>query len=205
MLKNKKEELKKVPQDELEVQPLYPVVTIVLHFGLEHWTQPKNLKEVVSIPTVLEPYVNDYRIHVFEIAWLSDEQVAMFKSDFRIVAEFFTQARKNKKYKPSQQEIKHVDAVLKLLSVVGGIDQINETITEAKEKEGKDMSYQTAFDRFKKLWKDDGREQGLATALLTSVENLQKNAKMSLPEALNALGKTMEEYEIAKKLLENED
>lgn len=64
----------------------------------------------------LEEYVNDYKIHVFEISWLTDEQVKMFKSDFRIVADFFTQIRKNNNYIPSTATIEHVDEVLKLLS-----------------------------------------------------------------------------------------
>lgn len=28
------------------------------------------------------------KINVFEIAWLTDEQISMFKSDFRIVVDF---------------------------------------------------------------------------------------------------------------------
>lgn len=95
----------------------YPVLTVVLYFGLERWSQPKTLKEVLDIPPELEKYINDYKIHVFEIAWLTDEQVEMFKSDFQVVAEFFSQMRKNNEYKPSEIELKHVDEVLKLLAV----------------------------------------------------------------------------------------
>ena len=55
------------------------------------------------------------KINVFEIAWLTDEQISMFKSDFRIVVDFFVRKRKNKDYVPDNKtEIRHVDAVLKL-------------------------------------------------------------------------------------------
>ncbi|MBR5128332.1 MAG: Rpn family recombination-promoting nuclease/putative transposase, partial [Roseburia sp.] len=85
---------------------LYPVVTIVLYFGWKsHWNQPKALKKVLDIPAELDAYISDYQIHVFEIAWLSDEQVSMFKSDFHIVADFFTQIRKNNDYIPSDTKI----------------------------------------------------------------------------------------------------
>ena len=30
----------------------------------------------------------DYKLHIFEIAYLTDEQMAAFQSDFRYVAEF---------------------------------------------------------------------------------------------------------------------
>ena len=42
----------------------------------------------------------------------------MFKSDFRIVADYFVQMRMNKDYIPSKETIKHVDEVLKLMSVL---------------------------------------------------------------------------------------
>lgn len=55
---------------------------------------------------------------MFEIAFLSEEQVAMFKSDFRIVADYFVQIRKNKDYTPTDTQMKHVKEVLQLMSVL---------------------------------------------------------------------------------------
>ena len=98
----------------------YPVVTMVLYFGLKHWNAAKTLHECFDIPNVLLPYVNDYKINIFEIAYLTDEQVAMFKSDFKIVADYFVQMRKNKDYIPSNEEIQHVDAILKMMAVLTG-------------------------------------------------------------------------------------
>lgn len=65
----------------------------------------------------LDEYVNDYNIHVFEIAWLTDEQLARFKNDFGIVARFFSERRKNPYYVPDDRTvITHVDAMLKLFT-----------------------------------------------------------------------------------------
>ena len=50
----------------------YPVTTIVLYFGTkEKWSTPKNLLGCFKIPEELKPFVNDYKINVFNIAWLS--------------------------------------------------------------------------------------------------------------------------------------
>ena len=46
-----------------------------------------------------------------------------------------------------------------------------------------------------------GKELGEGKSLLESVNNLQKNLNLSLEDALNALGKTMKDYEKAKELL----
>lgn len=50
-----------------------PVVTLVLYFGTDRkWDEKRTLKEILSIPEELEPYVNDIRVNIFEISWLSD-------------------------------------------------------------------------------------------------------------------------------------
>ena len=66
----------------------------------------------------LKPFVNDYRVNVFEVPRLTAEQVGQFESDFRIVADYFVQMRRNRDYIPSRQTIEYVDAVLKLLSAL---------------------------------------------------------------------------------------
>ncbi len=93
----------------------YPVVTLVLYFGYQkHWDKPLSLKGRFDIPKALEPYVNDYHVNLFEIAWLPDETIAMFQSDFRFVSDYFSQKRKNQQYKAPAGEMKHVRAVLEL-------------------------------------------------------------------------------------------
>lgn len=174
-------------QDEI-----YPVVTIVLHFGKERWEHPKNLKEVIHVPKVLDAYVNDYKMHVFEIAWLTDEQVNMFQSDFRIVAEYFTQTRKNDYYVPSEQEIRHVDEVLKLLAVFGGVTEAEKLL-----KSGDTEGVKTMGNVFGRMI-----EKGKAEQLITNIESLQSKLEMSLDEALAVLDITKERYDEAKRLLQ---
>ena len=40
----------------------------------------------------------DYKIYVFYVAFLPDETIEKFKSDFKIVAKYFTDRRKNKQF-----------------------------------------------------------------------------------------------------------
>ena len=68
------------------------------------------------------------------LAGLTEEEIERFQSDFRIVANFFTQKRKNKDYIPDDPtEIKYVDEVLKLLNVMTG-DKRYEKIFQKKLK-----------------------------------------------------------------------
>lgn len=106
--------------------PRYPVVTLVLYFGMRHWKKPRSLLERLSVPPELLPYVSDYKVNVFEIAWLPPETVAKFRSDFRIVADYFVQMRANKDYAPSRETIRHVHELLQLMRVLSGNRQFED-------------------------------------------------------------------------------
>ena len=66
----------------------------------------------------LKPFLNDYRLNVIDIAYLTPEQVRLFKSDFRIVADYFVQSRISGDYIPSPKKLTHVDEVLKLMAAL---------------------------------------------------------------------------------------
>ena len=147
---------------EHEKEEKYPVISIVLYFGMKHWDEPKTLRECFkSIPKELDKYVNDYKIHVFEIAYLTPEQVEMFQSDFKIVADYFVQMRTNKEYEPSQEVMKHVDAVLKLMSVLTQDDRFEE-MQNGAQGEVKTMCevLDRAIDKGRIEGRIEGRNEG---------------------------------------------
>ena len=173
-------------EDKPVRKKLAPVVTIVLYFGLTRWNQPKNLLGVLEIPEGLEEFVNDYKIHVFEIAFLSDEKVNQFKSDFRIVARYFTNVRRNSCYIPDDEdEIKHVDAVLKLLSIMSGSEDVLEKISIKNEGEVKTMtggSLSQFYNKGVREGIEQGIEQGINEALLRVYINCRKKG-MTIEES----------------------
>ena len=102
---------------------VFPVVTLVLYFNYEkHWDKPKTLHQMLGDKLLpeLKSFVPDYPINLFEIAWLSDEQVKGFKSDFQYVADYFVQMRKTGRYTGSRDSMKHVREVLRLMSRLTG-------------------------------------------------------------------------------------
>ena len=104
-----------------ELKKNYPVVTLVLYFGYkERWTAPKNLYGCFNVSEELKPFVNDYKINVFEIAWLDEETVNMFQSDFKFIAQYFRAKRLNNNYVPTAEEIKHADELLKMFTALTG-------------------------------------------------------------------------------------
>ena len=99
----------------------YPVLTVVLYFGDDHWDYKNNLKGVLDIPKEFDKYINDYKVNVIEVAWLPDEVISKFKSDFRYVADYFAKKRIDPDYLPQGSfTIRHVDAFLKFLATMSG-------------------------------------------------------------------------------------
>ena len=140
----------------------YPVVTLILYFGYKkHWDKPLNLKGRFNIPECLDPYVNDYRVNLFEIAWLPDETIKMFQSDFRFVADYFSQKRKNKQYKAPEGTVQHVREVMELLSAVTQdtrfIDAYNRRIDERRP-----IKMEVWIDEAENRGLEKGLEKGLA-------------------------------------------
>lgn len=168
-----------------------PVITLVLYFGEKRWDKPLSIKEILNIPDELEPYVNDYKINLFEIAYLSEDQVNMFQSDFRVVADFFVQQRKNEDYQPSTQVIKHVDAVLKLLSTFTGDDRFAQILDDGKE------GVHTMCDVMEKAV-NKGLEKGLEEGLERGLERgLEKGrAEERIATLVNVLRKGMPDDQV---------
>ena len=139
----------------------YPVATLVLYFDYEkHWNGPLNLVDCFPVPEEFRPYVNDYRVNLFEIAYLSEEQVRLFKSDFRAVAEYFTQMRRDRDYHPEPMELTHVQEVLQLLSIMTGDHRFEEVITSWSEGSGGNMC--EVLDRIEKRGEARGMARGMA-------------------------------------------
>lgn len=138
---------------------------MVLYFGYKkHWDKAKTLYESLgsNMDRDLEPFVNDYKINLFEIAWLTDEQAAGFKSDFGIVADYFIQMRKNGTYNGSVSKVRHMREVLQLLTVLTDDSRFLKTIDGVKEgDEPKNMS--EALDMIEKRGIEQGIEQGMKT------------------------------------------
>lgn len=132
--------------------------------------------ECLTVPERLEPFVSDYKINVFEIAYLEDRQLEKFKSDFKIVADFFVQQRITRDYKPSKEKIRHVDEILKLLEVLSNDKRFSKIdIKELKEQKyegGVNMC--VALDKIENRGFERGIERGIETTKYETAINFLK-------------------------------
>ena len=74
------------------------VITIVLYFGIkQRWPKKRSLHDRLNVPEEYRSVVNDCKVNVIELAWLSPEQEKLFKSEFFILAHYLGQVRRGEK------------------------------------------------------------------------------------------------------------
>ena len=149
----------------------YPVATLVLYFGTEEkWSKAKHLYDCFEIPEKLKPFVNDYKINVFNIAFLSPKTISMFKSDFKIIAEYFRAKRLNQKYKGSKEKLKHANETLKMFSALTGDDSFEKVYNEGNFKKG-GITMCDVVERIRNDGRTEGRTEEQERIIMNLIES----------------------------------
>lgn len=149
----------------------YPVATLVLYFGTEEkWSKAKHLYDCFEVPEKLKPFVNDYKINVFNIAFLSPKTIAMFKSDFKIIAEYFRAKRLNQKYKGSKEKLKHANETLKMFSALTGDDSFEKVYNEGNFKKG-GITMCDVVERIRNDGRIEGRTEEQERIIMNLIES----------------------------------
>ena len=174
-----------------ENEKKYPVVTLVLYFGERKWSRNKSLYETLNIPDNVKPFVNDYKINVFEIAYMTPEEVEKFTSDFKIVADYFVQKRMKRDYKPINKAIKHVDELLKLMTVLTGDNRFEEQIKEMHKEEG-EVRMCEVLDKIENRGVKTGEVKALYYYMKKTPDEIGKIINMDEAEVISVI-KTLEE------------
>ena len=183
----------------VKLEDLYPVVTLVLYFGIEKWDSHKSLFGSINIPENIKPFVNDYKINVCDVSRLNDEQISHFKSDFKAVADFFVKRAKNERWTGTEEELNHIHEVLDLLSAVtqDNVYRIqNEKIIQNSGQGGITMC-----DVAKRLM-DEGREEG-REQVLNEIRTGQSDVAKRLMDEGREEGREAEKKENRRQTLES--
>ena len=170
-------EYKKQVLEENRYKKKYPVITLVLYMGYDrNWKYSNSLLDLLEVDENLKPYVSDYRINVFEIAFLDREKIELFKSDFRMLADYLYQMRTTNSYKGDESNIKHVDEILMLMSAMSGFKNVENIIKVAHERKVSNMkgffelAEEKGLEKGLELGRTEGREEGLQLGRTEGIE-----------------------------------
>ena len=173
---------------------------MLLYFGETRWKSSLHLKDHLKIPEGLEEYISDYKINLFEIAFLPDEKVKMFQSDFRYVAEYFVANRKakegqNSQYNISLEHLENAREFAELMNAITNSKRFSEIPKIIKERGGKEV-YTVMFDQAEargeargiSIGEARGEARGISMGeIIGSIRTLYEDVNLSPREILQKI------------------
>ena len=120
---------------------IVPIISIVLNFSDRRWNKPTSLRGIMKLPKELEELVPDYCFRVYDVAFLEDDVIERFTSDFKVVALFFKKKRlgKLRDLSGNKLAIRHVEEILEMFGVFTQdqryVNLTEEIIRQQKEDE----------------------------------------------------------------------
>lgn len=157
------------------------VITLVLHFGNRRWEGDKELQEIIKKQSGEEEWFQNYKLNVVDIAYLTEKQIKMFRSDFGIIADYFVKRRKGYKTIENHQPIKHVDEVLKFMKIFAEDNRFLK-LNVKKDEKGEvtmctilDAVEQKGINKGKKLGYKNGQDEILKLVKILIASNRLKD------------------------------
>ena len=168
---------------------IYPVITIVLNFSEKEWKTSRSLYDMMALPSDLAKYVQDYKINVFDVAFLEDDVIEKFTSDFKVVARFFKDKRLRLEANDTI-EIKHPAEIADLFSVFTGDEGYRNAVPNVIKK--KEKGEVITVCTYTETIRDSGKIEMLFE-LVESGDILPERACEKLGITLNELEKKMKD------------
>ena len=176
-----------------ESKKTYPVITLVLYMGTEkRWTAPKQLTDCFKYDDRLSKFISNYKINVVELAWLIDEQIMKFKTEFRNFVELLRDTRLGRKPQYSPIQLKHVHELFQLMRVMSGNDEYEQLLNQTTNnlKQNKLKGDEITMKKIVSLGFDEARAEAMAKGLakgelqekLATVKRMLKRGKSSLAD-----------------------
>lgn len=165
-----------------EVENLAPVITIVLNMTDKKWNKAKSIYEMFDIDKIdeeLAEHVQDYKIHVFDIAFLDDTVIDRFKSDFKEIANFFKKKRLGENPLTSENELKHPHAIMEFISVFTQDRSYLDSLNFIEKDTGGAVTMCAVADALKTEGRQEGRLEGRQEGRLEGAVEILIAAKFS--------------------------
>lgn len=135
----------------------------------------------------LKPFVPNYHINLIQVAFLPEEVIGKFTSDFRQVAQFFRAKRlgKEKELRYNREKWTHVAEMMDFLHTFAGDRRYRELKADMLEEVGKGGAAMcTLIDMIERETREKVEKETTAKVSYKLLDTFLKNSGKSLEEAL---------------------
>lgn len=163
---------------------ILPVLTLVIYYGEQPWEKPESLWDMMDIPEELKPYINNYRIHVFQIR---DSAQYTFKHPdnqdfFTLISEFYT-PKNHFTLHEFKKKYPDMTVYWETAAAVGAATGTTKLINYALNHKGERLNMCTALQGLIDEGLDIGRKDGIAEGInIGRKDGLTEGRKAGLVE-----------------------
>ena len=149
-------------QYENKTQNIFPVVEFVLYWGNHRWRSSCNIRRLFRKRKISDDtwkYIDELKLHVFEMRYLPEETRKLFRSDMRIVVDFLAEGDGYR----SDRKIVHKAALIKMIKVLSGemdTEDVEKWMEEQKIREEDEVTVCELFDQYERRGRAAGRAEG---------------------------------------------
>lgn len=165
-------------QYENKMPNLFPIIEIVLYWGKDKWRGNHDSRHLFKRRKISEntwKYIDDIKVHLFEMRHLPEEVRKLFKSDMRIVVDFLAEGESYY----SERKIVHKAALIKMIKVLSGEKledgEVEKWLEERQIKEEDEVIVCELFDQYERKGRAEGLSQGIIKARIEDILELLKD------------------------------
>lgn len=157
-------------QYEGKTTDTYPIIEMILYWGKEHWGRRPGIHELCcgKVPKELWKYVDDIKVHIWEMRYLPEEIRKKFRSDMRIVLDYLAEGNDYR----SNQKVIHKEALIRMINVLSGDDASAEAdmLQKMNIKEEDEITVCELFEQYVRKGRQEERKNCIKALIITCME-----------------------------------
>lgn len=79
--------------NQYSISNLCPTITLILNFSKQKWKQNLTLADLISDSNPFKPYIQNFKIHVVNVLYLSDTEIEELTNDFKALVSFLAKSK----------------------------------------------------------------------------------------------------------------
>lgn len=147
---------------QLDSDDVYPIVSLLLYWGMSPWRQPVSIKELFKQSELDEStrkFITNGKLHIYSMAHLPKQVRNRFQSDMRIVVDYLAEKQN---YKPTKHRIVHPESLLLMLQALTGDKRYLKILKSMTEEDKKgEMTMCELLDKYENRGIQKGIKQGI--------------------------------------------
>lgn len=161
-------------QYEKKMQDVFPVIEMVLYWGDSRWRSSRDVRKLFrkrNLPEKTWKYIDELKLHVFEMRYLPQEVRELFQSDMRIVVDFLAEGEGYR----SQRKIVHKAALIRMIKVLSGetdTEDVETWMAEQGIREEDKITVCELFDQYVRQGRAEGRTEGRTEERISIIQNM---------------------------------